>query len=104
VSGSRIADPTTGMINFEWDPIKAATNLEKHSVSFSEAVSTFADPVSLTIYDPDHSETEDRYLLLGISMSQRLLVVGYTERNGTMRIISARKANRSEVRQYLSRH
>jgi len=98
------ADSTVEMINFEWDPSKAATNFEKHAISFSEAVTAFADPLSITIFDPDHSAREDRYLLLGMSTSQRFLVVSYTDRNGTIRIISARKANRNEWRQYESRH
>jgi len=85
------------MIGFERDSDKAASNLDKHSVSFLEAVSAFADPLSLTIFDPDHSLGEDRFLLLGMSTFQRLLVVSHT-------IISARKANRNEWRQYKYRH
>ena len=92
------------MINFEWDSDKAASNLDKHSVSFLEAVSAFADPLSLTIFDPDHSLGEDRFLLLGMSTFQRLLVVSHTDRGRTIRIISARKANRNEWRQYKYRH
>jgi len=59
------------MIGFERDSDKAASNLDKHSVSFLEAVSAFADPLSLTIFDPDHSLGEDRFLLLGMSTFQR---------------------------------
>jgi len=92
------------MISFEWDPFKADKNLIKHIVSFSEAASSFADPLSLTIFDPDHSESEDRFLLLGVSTSERLLVVSHTVQNGTIRIISARRANRNERRQYEARH
>lgn len=92
------------MIEFEWHPDKAILNLEKHSVSFSEAASAFADPMSLTIFDPDHSMSEDRFLLLGLSAHQRLLVVSHTDRNGTIRIISARAANRKERLQYESKH
>lgn len=92
------------MINFEWDPDKATTNLEKHSVSFSEAASAFADPLSLTIFDPNHSANEDRFLLLGLSAIQRLLVVSHTDRSDTIRIISARLANRRERLQYESKH
>ena len=92
------------MISFEWDSIKAAENLVKHSISFSEAASAFADPLSLTMFDPDHSANEDRFLLLGISTIKRLLVVSHTDRSGTIRIISARRANRNEWRQYNIRH
>jgi len=62
------------VINFEWDPDKAATNIDRHSVTFSEAASAFSDPLSLTIYDPNHSNDEDRFLLLGLSISRRLRV------------------------------
>ena len=92
------------MISFEWDPLKADTNLLKHAVSFSEAASSFADPLSLTIFDTDHSESEDRFLLLGVSTSERLLVVSHTVQNDTIRIISARRANQNERRQYKARH
>ncbi len=92
------------MINFEWDHDKATSNLEKHSVSFSEAASAFADPLSLTIFDPNHSVGEDRFLLLGLSAIQRLLVVSHTDRSDTIRIISARLANRRERLQYESKH
>ena len=88
------------MITFEWDSGKAAFNLHKHAVPFSEAASAFSDPSSITIFDPDHSDNEDRYLLLGLSRFQRLLVVSYTVRNATIRIISARSANRVERLQY----
>ncbi len=92
------------MITFEWDPDKASSNQEKHSVSFSEAVSVFSDPLSLTIFDPSHSASEDRFLLLGLSTYRRLLVVSHTCRDGTIRIISARVANRAERLQYESKH
>jgi hypothetical protein len=92
------------MISFEWDSIKAAENLAKHSISFSEAASAFADPLSLTMFDPDHSANEDRFLLLGISTIKRLLVVSHTDRSGTIRIITVRRANRNEWRQYNIRH
>ena len=72
------------MINFEWDPDKASSNLDKHSVSFSEAASAFADPLSLTIFDPNHSANEDRFLLLGLSAIQRLLVVSHTDQSDTI--------------------
>ncbi len=67
-------------MEFEWDPSKAVTNLEKHGISFSEAVTVFGDPLELTISDPDHSLEEYRFLSIGRSTSENLLVVSYTER------------------------
>lgn len=90
------------MIDFEWDPEKAASNQKKHGVTFLEATTVFSDPLSLTIFDPDHSREEDRYLLLGQSVSGDLLVVSHTERSGIIRLISARSASRSERLQYES--
>ena len=92
------------MIPFERATDKASSNLDKHSVSFSEAASAFADPLSLTIFDPNHSANEDRFLLLGLSAIQRLLVVSHTDQSDTIRIISARVANRSERLQYESKY
>lgn len=92
------------MINFEWNPNKAATNKSKHGVTFAEAATVFADPLSLTIFDPDHSKAEARFLLLGQSTFGNLIVVSHTDRSGTIRIISARKANRKERLQYESKH
>ena len=88
------------MLEFEWDPSKAATNLADHEVSFDEAVTDFEDPLSLTIEDPDHSEHEERLILLGRSRNNRLLVVVHTEREGRIRLISARPATRRERRDY----
>ena len=85
---------------FEWDRAKAAENKAKHEVSFAEASTCFADQESLTIYDPEHSEDEDRYVLLGMSARGRLLVVVHSERGDNIRIISARQANRREAAQY----
>jgi uncharacterized protein len=87
-------------LRFEWDPRKAAANLNSHGVSFEEATSVFGDSLALTISDPDHSEAEARFLDLGLSHRGRLLVVAYTERGDRIRIISARLANRSEKRAY----
>ncbi len=84
------------MFNFEWDDQKAVSNLDKHGVSFDEAVSVFADTMALTFSDTDHSETEERSRTYGISNKERLLVVVHTERRNGMRIISARKATRYE--------
>ena len=88
-------------VQFEWDESKARSNRSKHGVSFEEAGTAFSDPLSTTIHDPDHSASdEDRYVLLGRSVSGRLLVVSHTERGDTIRIISARRATRREGRNY----
>lgn len=87
-------------MDFEWDPEKAERNAEKHGVSFEEASSAFADPLSITIPDPDHSEGEVRFLLLGHTESGKLVVISHVERGETLRIISARLATRHERRTY----
>ena len=89
-------------IRFEWDDDKASANQRKHRVSFSEAVTVFFDEHALLIGDPDHSEEEDRFLLLGLSQAMRALVVChcYKQPSDVIRIISARKANRSERLEY----
>lgn len=87
-------------LSFEWDPTKAKTNLAKHSVTFEEATTVFGDFLSLTISDPDHSEVEDRWIVIGESHDGKLLVVVYTERGDNIRIISARMAGRRERKQY----
>jgi uncharacterized DUF497 family protein len=89
-------------LKFEWDRRKDTANRKKHSVSFSEAKTAFFDENARVIADPDHSEEEDRFILLGLSSQLRLLVVChcYREDQDTIRIISARKANRSERREY----
>ena len=86
--------------NFEWDPRKAAASLKKHGVSFEEAITAFGDPLSLNMPDPDHSEGEQRFIVLGTSVRSRRVVVSYTERPPRTRIISARLATRQERRQY----
>ena len=91
-------------LRFEWDRRKAARNLAKHDLSFDEASTVFADRLSLTIPDPDHSEGEFRFLSLGRSESDRLLIVSYTERGPRIRIISAREATPTERRDYESEH
>ncbi|NKQ37090.1 MAG: BrnT family toxin [Chloroflexi bacterium] len=88
------------MLVFEWDEEKAITNKRKHGVTFEEAITVFQDPHSITIFDPDHSTDEDRFIDLGYSNKERLLVVIYTERNNKIRIISCRPATRSERRSY----
>jgi uncharacterized DUF497 family protein len=87
-------------MEFEWDPEKAEGNARKHGVRFEEAVTIFADPYELMIYDPDHSITEDRFVSIGMSASGRLLVVGYTERGSNIRIIFARRAAGPEIFDY----
>lgn len=86
--------------NFEWDEDKAKANVEKHDVSFAEAVTVFNDAYSITIYDPDHSDEESRFTDLGMSHKGRVLVVVYTERKDKIRIISCRKATPAERRNY----
>jgi len=85
---------------FEWDEKKAKRNIRKHKVSFEEATTVFADPLSLTIPDPLHSEEEDRFVTMGMSIKGRLLVVVHTERGDAIRIISARLATPWERRAY----
>jgi uncharacterized DUF497 family protein len=89
-------------VEFEWDPDKATENLKKHAVAFPEATTVFGDPLELTIPDPDHSEGEARFLSLGMSSANRLIVVAYTERNDKIRIIHARVAAAKERRAYES--
>jgi uncharacterized protein len=86
--------------NFDWDPAKAARNLKDHQVAFEEASTVFGDPLAMLMADPDHSEEEERYLLLGMSLGRRLLVVSFVERPPKTRLISAREATRHERRQY----
>lgn len=85
---------------FEWDPKKAAGNFRKHDVSFEEATTVFGDPLALLMDDPDHSQAEQRYVLLGVSNQGRLLVVAFAERPPRTRLISARRATRRERRRY----
>jgi hypothetical protein len=89
-------------ISFVWDEKKAAENFKKHQISFEEALTIFSDPNARMIFDPDRSEAEDRFILLGISSGLRLLVVChcYREDDKVIRIISARKANKKEQKQY----
>jgi len=85
---------------FEWDPAKAAANLQKHRVSFEEAVTAFQDPLARLHADPEHSSSENREIFVGHSESGRLLLVAFTEREGRIRVISARAATRRERRAY----
>lgn len=85
-------------LRFAWDPKKAQANINKHGVSFEEARSVFLDEFGVEFYDDEHSEWENRFLLLGLSSRLRLLLVChcYREADGVIRIISARKATPSE--------
>jgi len=85
---------------FEWDPRKAVSNTRKHGITFDEASTVFGDPLALLKRDPDHSNGEERYLLLGMSMRRRLIVVVFAESGARTRLISARPATRHEKRQY----
>ena len=90
---------------FEWDPIKARDNRNKHDVTFDEAATVFRDSKALSIFDPNHSETEDRWITMGISEKGRLLIVIHTfreksENSFTIRIISSRKATKQETKTY----
>ena len=87
-------------LEFEWDAKKARDNIKKHGVSFEEASTIFGDPLALTIYDPLHSEEEDRFVTLGESEKGRLMVVSFTDREDRIRIISARAATRRERKDY----
>jgi len=90
------------MVEFIWDPKKASLNLKKHKVSFSEAKSVFYNEFAIQFFDDDHSTSEDRFVMLGVSNESRVLVVCHCERDGggSIRIISARKATKTERRFY----
>ena len=89
-------------MRFAWDKAKAEENIRKHGVTFEEASTVFADENARLKHDPDHSQTEDRFLLLGISAKLRMLIVchAYRENDEVIRIISARRATPNERRQY----
>jgi hypothetical protein len=87
-------------MNFEWDPDKATANVHKHGVSFEEASTAFGDSLSSTIHDPDHSEDEDRFILVGMTYTGRLVVVVHVDRPDAVRLISARLAEPRERRAY----
>jgi uncharacterized protein len=88
------------MLSFEWDIKKAESNERKHAITFDEASTVFADPLSLTIHDPLHSEDEERFVIIGGSHKNRMLTVVHTERDDNIRIISARKATKNERSYY----
>ena len=85
---------------FQWDDHKARANEVKHGISFDEASAVFHDELSITVPDPDHSTAEDRFVVVGHSHRQQLLVVIFTERGDTIRIISARRATKTERQLY----
>ena len=87
-------------ILFEWDATKAQQNIKKHGVTFDEASSAFSDPLSRTIIDPLHSVNEHRFVLIGRSCKDRLLVVVHAEKGDKLRIISAREASKRERMNY----
>ena len=92
-------------LRIEWDENKRRENLKKHGVSFEEAETVFVDENALLIHDPDHSDDEDRFIILGLSFRLRILLVCHCYRGNedTIRIISARKATRKEQGQYWER-
>jgi uncharacterized protein len=85
---------------FEWDRVKADSNIRKHRISFDEAQTVFLDNLSISVPDPEHSSTESRFRIVGMSKMNRVLVVSFTERGQRLRLISARKATRSEIKTY----
>ncbi len=87
-------------MQFEWDAEKNEVNLQKHGVTFEEAVTVFADPLSDTFDDPDHSFDENRFLTIGTSSAGQLLIVSHTDRSDKIRIISAREVTRQERKSY----
>jgi uncharacterized DUF497 family protein len=87
-------------VQFAWDPAQAAVNLRKHSVSFEEAVTVFRDPLARIHHDPAHSDDERREIIIGQASSGRLLLVSFTERGESVRIISARATDARERQTY----
>jgi hypothetical protein len=89
-------------LRFEWDPAKSSTNIKKHGISFDEAKTVFDDDFARLIPDPDHSEDEERFILLGMSYTLKILTVVhcYKDDDGVIRIISARASTKNEERQY----
>jgi uncharacterized DUF497 family protein len=87
-------------LRFEWDPEKAAANLAKHGVSFEEALTVFSDPLARIFDDEDHSNEEEREIIIGHSTKQRLLLVCFTARDTAIRLFSARRATKKERQDY----
>ena len=88
------------MLQFDWDPAKAASSEAKHRVAFTEAATAFGDPLSLTVPDPEHSVGEARFVLIGLTYVGRLVVVAHLESDSSIRILSARSATTTERRFY----
>lgn len=87
-------------LKFEWHPEKEKQNQRKHNVSFTEASTIFVDPLSATAFDPDHSQEEERFISIGFSVRNRLLIVSHTDRDNKIRIISARELTALERKEY----
>lgn len=87
-------------MEFEWDSNKAIANLRKHGVSFNEAATVFGDPLSITFPDPDHSINESRFITIGLSTTNKIIILSHTDRDSRIRIINARKATRKEQKFY----
>jgi hypothetical protein len=87
-------------LRFEWDEAKAQRNETKHGISFEEGKTVFNDPFAITIPDPEHSGQEERWLDIGLSSQGRLLLVWYSERGESIRIIGCRKATKAEYKGY----
>ncbi|MDE1921118.1 MAG: BrnT family toxin [Candidatus Omnitrophica bacterium] len=89
-------------IRFDWDKSKAALNKKRHGISFDEAITIFYDDDALEFHDPDHSDREDRFLIVGLSFKTRILIVSHCvkEAGSAIRIISARKATKQEAQRY----
>ncbi|OGT34421.1 MAG: hypothetical protein A3C44_00800 [Gammaproteobacteria bacterium RIFCSPHIGHO2_02_FULL_39_13] len=90
-------------MEFEWDYKKSATNAKKHLVTFDEAITCFYDPYQIAFYDPDHSDEEDREIMIAKSNRHRVLLTCYTIRGEKIRVISARLATKQEIKDYESR-
>jgi len=91
-------------MKFEWDEAKNRININKHGISFQEAIYVFSDPFALSGHDSEHSEEEDRWVLLGKNLNESILLVVHTFRTGeTIRLISARKATKNERSSYIKR-
>ncbi len=87
-------------MKIEWNPLKAKLNIKKHGITFEEAATAISDPMAVTGSDPDHSIYEERYITFGVSLKGKLLVVSHTDEEGTIRLISARKASKGERELY----
>jgi uncharacterized DUF497 family protein len=91
---------TSNLLTYEWDKRKEVSNIKRHGVSFHEASTVFLDPLSISFYDPDHSDNEDRFITMGIAVTGKILFVSHTDRGMVTRIISAREATKKECEGY----